>query len=75
MPEEIGDLLVPNIGSGFYNPEIVNRRLAEAFRRGEKKVNAELLRCATLALKSSMENWCFNWDELKRAIEETEKRT
>jgi hypothetical protein len=36
VPEEIKDLLLPNIESGFFKPEVLNARLAEAFRRGQK---------------------------------------
>ena len=36
VPEAIKDLLLPNIESGFFKPEIVNERLAEAFWRGQK---------------------------------------
>jgi hypothetical protein len=35
-PEEIKDLLLPDIESGFFKPEVVNERLAEAFHRGQK---------------------------------------
>ena len=38
VPEEIKDLLLPNIESGFFKPEIVNERMAECFRRGQKAV-------------------------------------
>ena len=34
--EEIKDLLLPNIDSGFFKPEVVNERMAECFRRGQK---------------------------------------
>ena len=35
VQEEIKDLLLPNIESGYYHPGVVNERLAEAFRRGK----------------------------------------
>ena len=35
-PINIEDLLLPNIESGFFKPEILNERLHEAFRRGQK---------------------------------------
>jgi hypothetical protein len=34
--EEIKDLLLPDIESGFFKPEIVNERMAECFRRGQR---------------------------------------
>jgi hypothetical protein len=36
VPEEIKDLILPDIESGFFKPEIINARLEEAFRRGQK---------------------------------------
>jgi len=35
-PEEIKDLLLPNIEHGFFKPEILNKRMAECFRRGQQ---------------------------------------
>jgi len=34
VPEAIKDLLLPNIESGYFKPEIVNERMAECYRRG-----------------------------------------
>ena len=34
VPEEIKDLLLPDIESGFFKPEVLNQRLEEAFKRG-----------------------------------------
>jgi len=36
VPEEIKDLILPNIKSGFFKPEVVNERMAECYRRGQK---------------------------------------
>jgi hypothetical protein len=35
-PVNIEDLLLPNIESGFFKPEVLNERLHEAFRRGQQ---------------------------------------
>jgi len=35
-PEHIEDLLLVDIQEGFFKPEVVNERLHEAFRRGQK---------------------------------------
>ena len=40
-PINIEDLLLPNIESGFFKPEILNERLHEAFRRGRKQGRSE----------------------------------
>ena len=34
VPEKIKDLLLPDIESGFFKPEVVNERMAESFSRG-----------------------------------------
>jgi hypothetical protein len=36
VPEAIKDLLLPNIESGFFKPEVVNERMAECYRRGQQ---------------------------------------
>lgn len=36
VPEEIKDLLCADIGEGFFKPEILNKRMVECFRRGQK---------------------------------------
>lgn len=36
VPEEINDLILPNIESEFFKPEILNERIIEAYRRGRK---------------------------------------
>ena len=40
VQEEIRDLLLVNITEGFFKPEVLNERLAEAYRRGQKSVHA-----------------------------------
>ena len=35
-PKEIEDLLLPDIESGFFKPEILNERITDAYRRGQK---------------------------------------
>jgi hypothetical protein len=36
VPEEIKDLILPDVESGFFKPEILNARLLEAYRRGRE---------------------------------------
>jgi hypothetical protein len=36
VSEEIKDLILPDIESGFFKPEVLNERLREAFRRGQE---------------------------------------
>jgi hypothetical protein len=36
VSEEIKDLLLPNIECGFFKPEVVNERMIECYRRGQK---------------------------------------
>ena len=36
VSEAIKDLLLPDIESGFFKPEVLNERLLEAYRRGQK---------------------------------------
>lgn len=38
MMAEIKDLLLPNIESGFFKPEVVNQRIKESFYRGQKSM-------------------------------------
>lgn len=40
VPEQVKDLLCADIESGFFKPEILNERIIEAYRRGQKATGA-----------------------------------
>jgi hypothetical protein len=37
VPEQIKDLLLVDIREGFFKPEVINERMAECYRRGQKE--------------------------------------